>query len=182
MITLRFVQIIALVALTSSGQQTPPQSASPQTEAPIPASCPVTRRPAREFIPPAPYERDDVAFWLGTEKLWTFLPERAIWEWAPHEPGREQEVQPLTAKIFWMHLGYDSRAEPRPAIKVTGRRLDGPTLPLLVLPSTNAFQGPGSAMTGVYVPAPGCWQITGDYHGNKLSFVVWVEQAKSTGQ
>ena len=183
MITLRFVQIIALAALTASGQQILPQPASPQTESSIPASCPVTRRPAHEFIPPAPYERDDVAFWLGTEKLWTVLPERAIWEWAPHQPGHEQEVQPLTAKIFWMRLGYDSRAEPRPAIKVTGRRLDGPALPLLVLPPTNAFQGPGSAMlTGVYVPTPGCWEITGDYHGNKLSFVVWVEQAKSTGQ
>jgi hypothetical protein len=37
-----------------------------QTESSIPASCPVTRRPAHEFIPPAPYERDDVTFWLGT--------------------------------------------------------------------------------------------------------------------
>jgi hypothetical protein len=100
----------------------------------------------------------------------------------PHQPGHEQEVQPLTAKIFWMRLGYDSRAEPRPPIKVTGRRLDGPVPPLLVLPPTNAFQRPGSAMlTGVYVPTPGCWEITGDYDGNKLSFVVWVEQAKSTG-
>jgi hypothetical protein len=183
MITLRFVQIITLAALTARGQQIPPQPASPQTESSIPASCPVTRRPTHEFIPPAPYERDDAAFWLGTEKLWTVLAERAIWEWAPHQPGHEQEVQPLTAKIFWMRLGYDSRAEQRPAIKVTGRRLDGPAPPLLVLPPTNAFQGPGSAMlTGVYVPTPGCWEITGDYHGNKLSFVVWVEQAKSTRQ
>jgi hypothetical protein len=183
MITLRFVQIITLAALTGSGQQIPPQPASPQTESSIPGSCPVTRRPAHEFIPPAPYERDDVAFWLGTEKLWTFLPERAIWEWAPHQPGHEQEVQPLTTKIFWMRLGYDSRAEQRPALKVTGRRLGGPAPPLLVLPPTNAFQGPGSAMlTGVYVPAPGCWEITGEYHGNKLSFVVWVEPSKSTEQ
>ena len=37
-------------------------------------------------------------------------------------------------------------------------------------------------LTGVYVPTPGCWEITGDYHRNKLSFVVWVESAKSTGQ
>ena len=99
------------------------------------------------------------------------------------QPGHEQEVQPLTVKIFWMRLGYDSLAEQRPAIKVTGRRLDGPAPPLLVLPPTNAFQGPGSAMlTGVYVPTPGCSEITGNYHRNKLSFVVWVEQAKSTRQ
>jgi len=183
MITLRFVRVIALAALTASGQRVPHQTGSPRTEPSIPASCPVTRRPAHEFVPPTPYERDDVAFWLGTEKLWTFLPERAMWEWEPHRPGQEREVQPLTAKIFWMRLGYDSRAEQRPAIKVTGRRLDGPASPLLVSPPTNAFQGTGSAMlTGVYVPTPGCWEITGEYHSNKLSFVVWVEPAKSTGE
>ena len=35
-------------------------------------------------------------------------------------------------------------------------------------------------LTGVYVPAPGCWEITREYDGNKLSFVVWVEPSKST--
>jgi hypothetical protein len=183
MTAVRFVLVIALVALTARSQQNSPQEPSAQPQPVPPASCPITRRLAKEFIPPVPYVRDENSFWLGTEKLWTFLPERAIWEWAPHQPGHEQEVQPLTAKIFWMRLGYDSRAEQRPAIKVRGRRLDGPAPPLLVLPPTNAFQGPGSAMlTGVYVPTPGCWEITGDYHGNKLSFVVWVEQAKSTRQ
>jgi hypothetical protein len=174
MVAFRFVLVIALVALTARSQQNSPQEPSAQPQPVPPASCPITRRPAKDFIPPVPYERDENSFWLGTEKLWTFLPERAIWEWAPHQLGHEQEVQPLTAKIFWMRLGYDSRAEQRPAIKVRGRRLDGPAPPLLVLPPTNAFQGPGSAMlTGVYVPTPGCWEITGDYHGNKLSFVVW---------
>jgi hypothetical protein len=183
MTAFRFVLVIALVALAARSEQNSPQEPSAQPQPVPPASCPITHRPAKEFIPPVPYERDENSFWLGTEKLWTFLPERAIWEWAPHQPGHEQEVQPLTAKIFWMRLGYDSRAEQRPAIKVTGRRLDGPAPALLVLPPTNAFQGPGSAMlTGVYVPTPGCWEITGDYHRNKLSFVVWVEQAKSTRQ
>ena len=37
-------------------------------------------------------------------------------------------------------------------------------------------------LTGVYVPAPGCWEITREYDGNKLSFVVWVEPSKSTEQ
>jgi hypothetical protein len=176
MIAFRFVLAIALVALTARSRQSSLQEPSAQPQSLPPASCPITRPPAKEFIPPVPYERDENSFWLGTEKLWTFLPERAIWEWAPHQPGHEQEVQPLTAKIFWMRLGYDSRAEQRPAIKVTGRRLEGPAPPLLVLPPTNAFPGAGSSMlTGVYVPTPGCWEITGKYHRNKLSFVVWVE-------
>jgi hypothetical protein len=35
--------------------------------------------------------------------------------------------------------------------------------------------GRGAMLTGVYVPTPGCWEITGDYEGDKLSFVAWVE-------
>ena len=164
MTAVRFVLVIALVALTARSQQNSPQEPSAQPQPVPPASCPITRRPAKEFIAPVPYKRDENSFWLGTEKLWTFLPERAIWEWAPHQPGRELEVQPLTAKIFWMRLGYDSRAEERPAIKVTGRRLDGPAPSLLVLPPTNAFQGPGSAMlTGVYVPTPELSQLRDPY-------------------
>src|ERR1700721_465639 len=98
MITLRFVQIITLAALTGSGQKNPPPTGPPTNRVFNTRLCPVARRPAHEFIPPAPYERDDVAFWLGTEKLWTFLPELAIWEWEPHQPGHEQEVQPFNNK------------------------------------------------------------------------------------
>jgi hypothetical protein len=145
-----------------------------------PATCPVPRPPAKAFVPPAPYptELPENAFWLGTEKLWIVLVNPEIWEWAPHKPGHEQEVQPLTQKVFWFRVGYDYRAEPRPKLKVTGRRLDGPAPPLMVMPATNAYTGISSMLTGVYVPAPGCWEITGDYEGDKLSFVVWVEPAK----
>lgn len=46
--------------------------------------------------------------------------------------------------------------------------------------ATNAIMGRTSAMlTGVYVPAPGCWEITGDYQGDRLSFVVWVTPVKA---
>jgi hypothetical protein len=31
-------------------------------------------------------------------------------------------------------------------------------------------------LVGVYVPTPGCWEITGEYRGEKLSFVVWVKE------
>ena len=143
----------------------------------VPPSCQVTVRPTDGFTPPAPYEVDPNAFWWGTEKLWTFVGEPAIWGWEPHKPGHEQEVQPLTNKLFWMSINYDWRAETDPELTVTGRRLDGTAPPLLVTPTHNAFPGPGAAMiAGVYVPTPGCWEITGNYKGENLSFVVWVEQ------
>jgi hypothetical protein len=29
-------------------------------------------------------------------------------------------------------------------------------------------------LTGIELPAAGCWEITGHYHGSSLRFVVWV--------
>ncbi len=187
MTILRFAQVIALAALTASWQQTFAQQAPPQPESGTPASCPVTSRTAKAFMPPAPYptEISENSFWLGTEKLWTSLVEPTIWHWAPRQPGHEREAQPLTAKMFWGRAGYDWRSEPYPKLSITGRRLDGPAPPLVLLEfngghATNAILGEkiGAMVTGFYVPTPGCWEITGDYLGDKLSFVVWVTPAK----
>jgi hypothetical protein len=88
----------------------------------------------------------------------------------------------LTAKVFWYRQGYSWSQEPIPKIKVTGKRVDGSAAPL-ELPygrPTHAIFSPDFAamLTGVYVPVPGCWEITGDYEGDKLSFVVWVVPEK----
>jgi hypothetical protein len=173
MTILRLVLLISLVALTASGQQN-----SPQEPLAPPSSCPVTVPPAEPFIPPAPYERGEgsKAFFLGTEKLWTVVRKSGVWYWAPHAPGHENEVQPLTEKTWWVSKDFNWRKEYPPELKVTGRRLDGFAPPLLTLQPTNAFPGPTAAMlVGVYVPTPGCWEITGDYKGQKLSFVVWLQ-------
>jgi hypothetical protein len=172
MSVLRVVLFISLAALTVSGQQN-----SPQQPVVPPTSCPVTVPPATPFTPPAPYEAGgDKTFLLGTDKLWTVLRKSGVWYWAPHAPGHENEVQPLTEKTFWVSKDFDWRNEYPPKLKVTGRRLDGVAPPLLTLQSTNAFPGPGAAMlSGVYVPTSGCWEITGEYKGEKLSFVVWLQ-------
>jgi hypothetical protein len=123
------------------------------------------------------------AFWWGTNKLWTVLRKTGIWEWAPHKPGHEHEVQPLTEKTFWGSINFDWATEYPPKLKVTGRRLDGPAPPLLTMTPTNAFPGPAAAMlTGVYVPTRGCWEITAEYKGEKLSYVVWVQPIKQGKQ
>jgi hypothetical protein len=182
MIALRLVLAIALAALTASGLQISSQSPAPQQET-VPASCPMTPRPARPFIPPADYRTEYPPprnfFLIGTEKLWTEIGDTMIWPWRAHTPGHEQD---LTAKIFWLSEDYDWRTEPIPKIKVTGKRLDGPAPPLMLPqgPATNAIVNTagGAMLTGVWVPVPGCWEITGDYEGNKLSFNVWVEAPK----
>jgi hypothetical protein len=171
--------VIVFAALAAGSQQSsPPQASSlPQT---VPDSCPMTPRPARPFIPPADYRTDNDErpanfFLIGSEKLWTEIGESMIWEWRPHRPGHEKD---LTAKIFWFREDYNWHKEPIPKLRVTGKRIDGPSPPLMNPqgPATNAIidSHHGAMLTGVYVPAPGCWEITGNYEGHKLSFNVWV--------
>jgi hypothetical protein len=177
MFALRLLLLLPLVVGTVTGQQKSPQQPTAHQSVP-PASCPVTVPPAKPFTPAPQYQLDnnEKAFWFGTEKLWAGLRKSGTWEWSPHKPGHERDVQPLTEKTFWGSVHFNWAKEWRPKLKVTGRRLDKSAPPLLTLPTTNAFPGPAAAMlVGVYVPTPGCWQITGEYWGQKLSYVVWVK-------
>ena len=176
MTALRLVLLISVMAFTVTGQQ------KPRTSVP-PASCPVTAPPAIPFMPPAPYELEnyDNNFWIGTDKLFTARPKSAVWTTGPRPPGHEQD---LTAKTFWASVDFDWRTEWPVTLTVTGRRLDGSAPPLQAMRATNAMiDGPTPAMlVGVYVPTPGCWEITGDYKGQKLSFVVWVKSVEQDRQ
>ncbi len=176
MSVLRLVFLFSLLAMTAVAQQNASQGSESSRP---PASCRVTLAPANSFTPPAAYqlEENTNSFWFGTEKLWTVLRRSGeVWYWAPHKPGHEHDVQPLTVKSFWGSVDFDYRKEYPPKLKVTGRRLDGDAPPLLTLRPTNAFPGPAAAMlVGIYVPVTGCWEITGEYKGQKLSFIVWVQ-------
>ena len=183
MTVLRLVVLISLVALTAKAQQNSFQQSGTQPRSGVPASCPVTTPPAHPFTPPAWYEPGDDWF-LGSEKLWTEGNKSGVWDWEPHKPWDGD----LTVKISWGSVDYDWRKEPRPNLTLTGRRLDGDAPPLLLAPMTHILPGPGpnagrgTMLSGVYVPTPGCWEITGEYRGEKLSFVVWVRQVKQGNQ
>jgi hypothetical protein len=147
------------------------------------ASCPVTHPPAVPFTPPGePKEAcGDDWFWLGTEKLYLFLPKSGeAWGWLPRTPDH---MPRMTAKIFWGSVDFDYHKDEDYSLKVTGRRLDGDAPPLEADRVTNALFEPRAAMlTAVYVPTPGCWEITGDYKGDKLSYVVWVYPEKPSNR
>jgi hypothetical protein len=174
MTVLRLVLLISFVALTVSSEQT-----STAQHPVAPASCPVTLAPAVPFTPPGEHKLDN-SFWLGTEKLWTSLRNSGtVWGWRPRGPGEPD----LTAKIFWGSVDFDYRRKEDYDLKVTGRRLDGDAPPLVVDKVTNALFVPNAAMlSGVYIPTPGCWEITGDYKGEKLSFVVWLHPVEQGNQ
>ena len=142
--------------------------------APAPAFCPTTRPPDPPFVPPAPYPLTppsvvDDQFWYGTNPLWTVLNTDGTWPMPKHNGV-------LFDKSFWWRQGYDWRTETEPELWVTGRRLDAPAPAVSVSGATNGYeQFMGAFMlTGIELPAGGCWEITGHYHGSSLRFVVWV--------
>jgi hypothetical protein len=139
-----------------------------------PATCPLTRPPEAPFTPPSPYPETPPGnyigrFWYGTPELWTMLSADGTWRGLPQSGGGYSQ------KVFWWRQGYDMNAEPNPRLTVTGKRLDTQSAPLLASSATNASADFGEAMlVGVNIPTPGCWEITGEYNGQSLSFVVWI--------
>ena len=138
-----------------------------------PASCPATRPPDPSFVPPAPYPPTPTLygdkFWYGTSQLWTALNTDGTWPMPKHNGI-------LFDKSFWWRQGYDWRTETTPALRVTGRRLDAPAPAVSVSDATNGFEQYIGAfmLLGLELPAGGCWELTGHYHGRSLRFVVWV--------
>jgi hypothetical protein len=138
-------------------------------------SCPVTKPPSPSFLPPHGYPSDSgpTQFWFGTAKLWTSLPLDGTWKglghYTPDDPTYRQ-------KLFFFRQGFAIREEPSPKLTLTGRRLDAAASPLQS-GTSNGWQDERFPfmVAGVNFPTLGCWEITADYHGDKLTFVVWLE-------
>jgi Sel1 repeat len=137
----------------------------------VPETCRVTKASDQPFVPPSPYPNkpSSSGFWFGTDRLWTALPVNGEWT------GFRQ-------KMSWWRHGYDWRAEPKPKLTVTGRRLDFPAPPLAVdqASSVNVTgTRPAYMMVGINFPTVGCWEISGHYEDDELTVVVYLTQARS---
>jgi hypothetical protein len=140
----------------------------------VPKSCPITKHPDPPFVPPPPYptKTNPNSFWFGTGKLWTQLPNegtRKLGHYSPSDPTFRRVL------FFWRE-GYNWRTEYRyrPRLTVTGRQLDA-TAPPLVFDCANTGWGEDKEhafiVAGINLPTTGCWEITGNYSGDKLTFV-----------
>jgi hypothetical protein len=144
-------------------------AAAVQPAAAANASCPVTQPPVPAFQPPrdeAPKPSEAAreatekrAFWYGTPQLWTLLRRDGTF-------GRRD-------KMVWWSAGY--RGEQRPNLVVTINRPNSGVTTVVDAGATNAhFDDAWSMMTMFEFPEPGCWQVTGTYRGNRLTFVLDV--------
>lgn len=133
------------------------------------SGCDATLATDYTFVAPFPYPESAPygQFWHGNEKLWVAL--RPNGKWLQLGYGE---------KVFWWSQGYVGSGETEPALKVTGKRLDTNGAPIVLSEdATNAFHkdfGGWAMLTGIKVPELGCWEITAEYKGETLSFVVDV--------
>jgi hypothetical protein len=145
-----------------------------------PPSCHVTLPSEAGTAASSPVRATEIGFGAdgrvsayGTEKLFTFLPTDGIWR--GRVPSKLGDFA-YENKLPWFRFypGFSLKNE---SLTVTGKRLDGPA------PSfTETFEGMAFAdegknamiMGGISIPVFGCWEITGHYRDDALTFVVWV--------
>ena len=168
------LRLLPLLSLLLLSQASLSQQARTATTNHVPNSCPVTKPYQTSlFVPPSPYTSNAGAgsFWFGTDRLWTVLPADGTWKglghYTPSDPTFRQ-------KLFWWRQGYDWRTEPQPKLTVTGRRLDAQAAPLMSERANNVTSEPAAMVVGINFPTLGCWEITGRYGDDTLTFVVWL--------
>ena len=113
--------------------------------------------------------------WFGTETLAVMLPEDGIWPTT--KPGSL-----IAVKLFWYSSEFQAAAEKGfDEGRVLGfetriRRLDaGPGDAVISGPNWAGLGGLGenwTILTGIDFPDAGCWEITGEYLNQSLTFVV----------
>ena len=172
--------ILALAVAAWISTIRPSASANQQTTRTttrVPESCPVTQSSPQAFWPPTPYpsQHGSDGFWFGSERLWVQLPTNGTWSHLPHYRPSETAFR---QKIQWWRKGYDWHADMPSKLVVTGKRLDSTAPPLVSQSNASGMgtrmDGLAFIMSGLDIPTIGCWQITGDYNGDKLTFVIWV--------
>lgn len=148
------------VTLPSDGQFVPP---------PFPDD-PNSTSPGGRTAPPTRSGSDALRFWFGTESLWTILPVDGTWR--ASAPGKVGDFV-YTDKLPWfrLHPAFSG------SLTITGKRLDGPAQSFTSTFEGNAFprdDDNAMIMSGILVPTFGCWEITGHYAYQELSFTVRV--------
>ena len=146
------IATLFLTALLSTGQALS-DSAS---------DCPITLG-AGEFLGP-PFPESE--HWYGSESLAVMVPGAQAW-------GTTGPKALIAVKLFWWSAGFKPGMESN--LKVSIRDLNGNSNDAVVSKPTNANAeslGGWTMLTGIDFPSEGCWEITGEYLGQFLTFVA----------
>jgi len=107
--------------------------------------------------------------WFGSESLAVAIPHSGIW----HGMGPEND---FSDKLFWMADGFKPGLESE--FSLTGRHLQYDSIKPIISEATNARAadfGGTAILVGLGFPVTGCWELTGTYQSQSLTFVVDVK-------
>jgi hypothetical protein len=157
----------------------PPAAASAPEATSAPAAaqdCPVTLPPDDPFVPPDPWPATppgEDEYWYGDASLWTALPRDGRWAGLS---------LPMGDKFWWWSAAFDVNEDSTPGLTVTARPVvlaggETPGEPVRASKATNGYHPSfhWAMLVGLKVPA-GCWEVTGEYRGQGLTFTLWVGQ------
>jgi hypothetical protein len=150
-------------------------AADQTTQAPIPDQCPVTLPTEPLYVPPGEEKAADPAsgvFLHGTDALFTQLASDGRWTGIKSATGTRN-------KSAWFRKDAEWRHERPYQLVVTAKRIDAAG-PMLTVPRvTNMLIGKEleevAMLLMLELPERGCWEVTGNYKSDYLSFVVWLE-------
>lgn len=143
-----------------------------------PANCRVTLPSDGVFEPPSPVfcwssARTPDQFLYGTAALWTVLPaDGTLRGFGPENPGDFA----YHGKWGWYRT-HAPFLEDGP-VSLEGKRLDGPAPSFIETHESTAYPGkdgsPAMIVMGMDVPVFGCWEFTGHYKDQDVTFTLWV--------
>lgn len=154
-----------------------PSAASSPAHRAVPVSCPVTRPLPHRSPPPGLHAIDNFTYylhgWYGNTALWVGVPVDGVLP-AGRPYGTPWAGSKWGTKFPWWPVipGH---------LTITARRLDGPSAGFRGRVTGPAGIGKARFIpSGLYWPAPGCWQVTGTISDHSLTFVAWVKTLPSS--
>ena len=146
--------VSSAVALTVIGLAAP-RAAHPAQDASTTSTCAVSAP-----VPDRPHDDPHASSFASPNGTWYANDERTVWAWwwGNVPPSR-------SFKVLWVRPAGEQ-------IRVTGRRLDGPSDPMTAnIPDgyPHTFQA-----SGLTFPTAGCWQVEATVQSARLDFVVRV--------
>ncbi len=149
--------------------------------------CPVTV-PERGFVPPKPYPSEPPVLpepfrdvWYGNPGLWIMLDANgSVWDLPVAEDGHVGNKTLWFSENFTLSAVEDFSGDADVAI--TAVRLDGPAPPVAERGGVPSFNREirNFMLVGLELPQPGCWEVTARYQGAELSYVLYVEDSRSS--
>ena len=135
-------------------------------------NCPVTLGTDEFLGPPFPESEN----WCGSEGRAVMVPGNRAW-------GTTGPNALIAVKLFWWSAGFKPGMESN--LKVYIRNLDGKPNDAVVSDPTNAHAeslGGWTMLTGIDFPSAGCWEISGAYLGQALTFVIETVDRSESGE